>query len=210
VEDKRNVSPEDRDREELEYLKRLRIKLGEITNKIAQLEEERDDIRQEIKELARPKVEEPVSGEPGKAEGAQRTDLAEKILVVDDVKMMRMILMRILNGEGYTVYEAESGASALELLECSSVDLIILDIKMPDMDGFELVRRLRSDEKFANLPVIICSHIGDKTAVVQAAKFGVQGFITKPIVSKVILEKVETVLAGVYQGEAPESADEDE
>ena len=77
-----------------------------------------------------------------------------------------------------------------------SIDLVIADITMPDMDGLELVQRIRSNTKTADLPVVICTVSRKKDHIIRAARLGVKGFLVKPISPKVVLAKVDKILNG--------------
>jgi len=102
-----------------------------------------------------------------------------KILVVDDEKNIRKILTDILEDEGYTVLSATSGEEGLQILEQDNIDLMLLDVKLPGMDGIEILKQVRKD--FPNLDVIMISgHSTIKTAV-QAVQMGAYNFLEKPL-----------------------------
>ena len=117
-----------------------------------------------------------------------------RILIVDDEPNNLRILNYTLNKAGFETVNAANGSLALELLGEVHVDLAIVDVAMPVMDGITLVRNLRGMEKFINLPIIIHTGSGDDFERQRAEKMGIQGFITKPASSKMILETVNTVL----------------
>jgi two-component system chemotaxis response regulator CheY len=116
------------------------------------------------------------------------------VLVVDDTRLMRRLLRGILESAGYGVVEAESGARAIDALRSESVDLVITDIEMPDMDGLEMIRRIRSHPRTADLPALICTASKEAADVKDAARLGVRGFLTKPVVKDAVLEKVAQAL----------------
>lgn len=102
-----------------------------------------------------------------------------KILVVDDEKNIRKTLTDILEDEGYTVLSATSGEEGLQILEQDNIDLMLLDVKLPGMDGIEILKQVRKD--FPNLDVIMISgHSTIKTAV-QAVQMGAYNFLEKPL-----------------------------
>ena len=102
-----------------------------------------------------------------------------KILVVDDEKNIRRTLTSILEDEGYKVISTENGEEALEILLNEIIDLVFLDVKLPGMDGIEILKRVRKD--YPNLDVIMISgHSTIKTAV-QAVKLGAYDFLEKPL-----------------------------
>jgi CheY-like chemotaxis protein len=81
--------------------------------------------------------------------------MKKKILVVDDEEGLRLLYKEELQDEGYEVILASSGSESLKRLQESSVDIVLLDIKMPDMDGVEVLRRIK--EKWNDLPVVLCT-----------------------------------------------------
>ncbi len=103
----------------------------------------------------------------------------EHILVVDDKVNIRMVLKGILENSGYSVTEAENGKSALSSIEKSVPDLVLTDLKMDEMNGIELTKKIK--EKYLNLPVIIMTAYGSITSAVDAIKSGGYDYITKPI-----------------------------
>ncbi len=120
--------------------------------------------------------------------------MAERILVVDDelesVKLIGLMLQR----RGYEIIAARSGAQALEKAQTENPDLVILDIMMPDMDGYEVCRRLRADSATANLPIIMFTAktmVDDKVAGFQA---GADDYLTKPVHPDELTSRVEAVL----------------
>ena len=103
----------------------------------------------------------------------------EHILVVDDKVNIRMVLKGILENSGYSVTEAENGKLALSSIEKSVPDLVLTDLKMDEMDGIELTKKIK--DKYLNLPVIIMTAYGSITSAVDAIKSGGYDYITKPI-----------------------------
>jgi DNA-binding NtrC family response regulator len=103
------------------------------------------------------------------------------ILVVDDELMMRKLLAKILSREGYNVVTAESGTEALETLNNQKVHIVISDMKMPEMDGFELLRSIKKEHP--DTGVIIMTNYGDTYTVKDALLLGADEYITKPFKS---------------------------
>jgi two-component system response regulator MprA len=99
------------------------------------------------------------------------------VLVVDDDEMVRTSLEVALNLEGYRVRTAEGGQAALESLESVSADLVVLDISMPDLDGWETIRRLRGNPSSAALPVVALS--GDQLEAHQLRRAGFNAYLSK-------------------------------
>jgi putative two-component system response regulator len=103
-----------------------------------------------------------------------------KILVVDDHPSSRMTAVALLSVEGYEVVEAESGPIALKrVVECSP-DLILLDVMMPGMDGYEVCRRLKEDEQTRLIPVVFITALNDKRSRIMGIEAGGDDFLTKP------------------------------
>lgn len=113
------------------------------------------------------------------------------VLVVDDEKMMRDLVERILSKEGFAVDTAPSGKEALKKLEKNPVDLIISDIKMPGMDGLELLKAVKS--KHPDISVIMMTAFGDTYAVKDALLLGADEYVTKPFKSDEMTFVVERV-----------------
>ena len=103
------------------------------------------------------------------------------ILVVDDEEMMRSLLLKILSREGFKVEAAEDGIHALEHLSSSKYDVVISDMKMPRMNGFELLKE--SKERHPDTAVIIMTAYGDTYTVKDALLLGADEYITKPFKS---------------------------
>lgn len=103
-----------------------------------------------------------------------------KILVVDDHSSSRFTVVAFLSVEGYEVLEADSGESAIKSVIQHSPDLILLDIMMPEMDGFEVCKRLKDDEQTRLIPVIFVTALYDRRSRLQAIQMGGDDYITKP------------------------------
>jgi signal transduction histidine kinase len=116
--------------------------------------------------------------------------LFNRILVVDDSTANLQLLMDLLSEQGYTVYPASDGELALEFVQTTIPDLILLDIKMPEMDGFEVCRRLKADERSAYIPVIFLSALKDERDKVRAFREGGVDFISKPFQQEEMLARI--------------------
>lgn len=119
-----------------------------------------------------------------------------KILVVDDSSTMRRIIKNTLNHLGYKdLLEAEDGALAWECMtQNSDIGVLITDWNMPNMNGLELVKKVRAEQKYADMPIIMVTTEGGKTEVITALKAGVNNYIVKPFTPQVLKEKLEAVL----------------
>ena len=119
-----------------------------------------------------------------------------KILVVDDSSTMRRIIKNTLIKLGHKeLLEAEDGAKAWEIMQNSSdLDVLITDWNMPEMNGLELVKKVRAEAKYADMPIIMVTTEGGKAEVITALKAGVNNYIVKPFTPQVLQEKLEAVL----------------
>lgn len=124
-----------------------------------------------------------------------------RILILEDRPSDRMLLATLLRSEGYEVVEASHGEEALQALTRTPVDLVISDILMPTMDGYEFVRRLREIPGVGTSLVIFHSAVyHEREARALAARCGVVDILRKPSESKAVLATVEAVLAGGTAG----------
>ncbi len=111
------------------------------------------------------------------------------ILIVDDEQMMRDLLSKILGRDGYILLTAEDGEEALQIMESRQVDIVITDIKMPKLDGFELLKETKI--RRPNTTVIIMTAYGDTYTVKDALLLGADEYVTKPFKSYEISLVVE-------------------
>lgn len=119
-----------------------------------------------------------------------------KLLVVDDSSTMRRIIKNTLARLGYEdVLEGEDGVQGWNVLnENPDVGMLITDWNMPEMNGLELVKKVRADARFTDLPIIMVTTEGGKTEVITALKAGVNNYIVKPFTPQVLKEKLAAVL----------------
>lgn len=113
-------------------------------------------------------------------ESAPAQSLAGFILVVDDNEMNRDMLCRRLERQGHTVLQAENGRKALEVLESARVDLVLLDILMPELDGFQTLEMLKADTAHRHTPVIMLSALDELDSVVRCIEIGAEDYLPKP------------------------------
>ena len=118
----------------------------------------------------------------------------ERILVVDDEEFMREAIRLVLEREGYAVAVAVDGQEALEVLRERKPDLVITDITMPRMGGYELLTALRRDPETHNLPLILLTQKDTTSDVLTGWGSGADYYITKPFVSEILRLSVELVL----------------
>ncbi len=102
------------------------------------------------------------------------------LLVVDDIEANRVLLSGRLEREGYVIATAENGKQALELLRTRPIDLMLLDIMMPVMDGYEVLQRLKADVSLRQIPVIMISALHELSSVVRCIEMGAEDYLSKP------------------------------
>ncbi len=116
------------------------------------------------------------------------------ILAVDDNRMSRLKLARTLEGEGYSVSQADGGRTALDMLRSGSFDLVLLDILMPEVDGFQVLREMKIDADLQNIPVIVISGLEDMDSVNRCLAAGADDFLSKPVDPTVLHDHVRKLL----------------
>ncbi|MBI2360378.1 MAG: response regulator [Deltaproteobacteria bacterium] len=116
------------------------------------------------------------------------------IMVVDDNLDIQNIAQAVLEGEGYRVMCADSGADLFDKLEDQKPDLILLDIMLPGMDGLEILRRLRGNPDTSSIPVTMLTVKGEPDDIQQAYELGCDYYLTKPVTGKQIVDSVNQLL----------------
>ena len=114
-----------------------------------------------------------------------------RVLLIEDDERIRRVLQIALRDEGYLVLEAPDGTSALETLRDHEVDVVLLDLMLPDLDGFEVCRRIR---RTSDVPVIVVSAKGDSHDVVAGLEAGADDYVVKPVVAKEISARIRALL----------------
>ncbi|WP_088893582.1 response regulator [Leptolyngbya ohadii] len=117
-----------------------------------------------------------------------------KILVVDDHPSSRMTAVALLSVEGYDVLEAENGQAALNCLAEANPDLILLDVMMPGMDGYEVCRRLKQDEQTRLTPVVFVTALNDRRARLRGIEAGGDDFLSKPFDQLELSARVKSLI----------------
>ena len=118
--------------------------------------------------------------------------MADKVLIVDDDKSVIDILYKVIRSNGIEADLAHSGEEALVMAGSSSYDLLLLDINMHGIDGFEVIRRLRADDATKDLPIIILSALNSEQDISKGFQLGANDFINKPIIMEKLLSSVTT------------------
>ena len=122
----------------------------------------------------------------------KRTKATGKILLVDDMIENLSLLSDLLTNNGYSVSSSIDGATALKYLEKNSPDIILLDIKMPEMDGFELCRQIKANQTTRHIPIIFISALSEVNDKVKAFAVGGVDYVTKPFQVEEVLARVDT------------------
>ena len=115
-----------------------------------------------------------------------------KILIVDDIPKNIQMAMNILKNEGYKMFYAKSGEMALSLVEEHDFDLILLDIMMPDVNGFDVCTKLKSNNRTKNIPVIFLSGKDSSQDIEQAYEYGGIDYVIKPFITIELITKVNS------------------
>lgn len=114
-----------------------------------------------------------------------------KILVVDDFSTMRRIIKNLLRDLGFTnTHEADDGNTALPMLQAGNFDFLVTDWNMPGMQGIDLLKAVRADEKLKTLPVLMVTAESKREQIIEAAQAGVNGYIVKPFTAATLSEKL--------------------
>lgn len=123
-----------------------------------------------------------------------RAEKPARILVVEDTVAIRRIVVHMLRDCGYFVDEAADGRQAMSLLRSQPPDLVILDLMIPEIDGFTICRQMRKSAELADIPIIVCSSRDSKSDVVRAVSEGANDYIVKPFKRDDVLNRVARAL----------------
>ena len=118
--------------------------------------------------------------------------MSHKILVVDDEKIMRDILTSFLERENYEVISASEGQEAVEIAKREHPDVILLDVRMPEIDGIETCKRLKAELTTKSIPVIMISGVGE--SMMEAVEAGAEDFLNKPFALAEVFTRVRSAL----------------
>lgn len=120
-------------------------------------------------------------------------------LIVDDFSTMRRIIGNLLKELGYSkIVEADDGVQGLRKLESNTIDFIISDWNMPNMDGLEFLKTVRSDSRYSQIPVLMVTAEAQKQNILEAAKAGADGYIVKPFTMETLQEKIDKIFQKRY------------
>ncbi len=124
------------------------------------------------------------------------------LLVVDDEPQIRRLLRTSLGAQGYRALEASTGRGALDLLAREAIEVVLLDIGLPDVDGLEVIRRLRASG--GKVPVIVLSSRGDERGKVEALELGADDYVTKPFGMGELVARIRTAMRHRVQAQGAE------
>jgi len=120
--------------------------------------------------------------------------MEENILIAEDDKFLRLIIVEILKHQKYNVIEAEDGQKAIDIIESEDIDLAIVDLIMPKIDGFELIKRIRNNPEKAHIPIIILSALSENKNIVKRISSGADIYLSKPIENEILLANIKNLL----------------
>ncbi len=127
--------------------------------------------------------------------GAATNNMATKILVVEDDKFLRELIAQKLDREGYEVREAVDGEDGVKKVEEEKPDIILLDLILPGIDGFEVLSKIKENPERKDVPVIVLSNLGQKDDIERGLKLGAVEFLIKAhFTPGEIIEKIEKIL----------------
>lgn len=115
------------------------------------------------------------------------------VMVVDDDSMFRELVSEILTQGGYKAVAAEDGQKAWDLMQTTTVDMAVLDLNMPNMDGLELTRKIRDDRRYKDLPILLLTVRALVEDQVTGFERGADDYLTKPFDSKMLLARVKVL-----------------
>lgn len=117
------------------------------------------------------------------------------ILLVDDDPDLLLLLSKMLSRIGAATAIAETGTQGLKMLNQGAYDLVILDLMLPDMSGFDVLKTMRQDDRHDRVPVIILSALADPDTISKGLELGADGYLTKPYLPNTLTSRVRAVLA---------------
>ncbi len=120
--------------------------------------------------------------------------MPQKILAIDDENDVLLIIKTALSGQGYDVLTASNGYDGLAMAEDQKPDLILLDLRMPEMDGMEVLEQLRDNEKTQSIPVIVLTGLSEKAKIREALDKGITYYIVKPFECQDLISKINLAI----------------
>ena len=120
--------------------------------------------------------------------------MSKKILIIEDEKNLARFVSLELQHEGYSVVAEENGRQGLQLALNEDFDLVLLDVMMPNMDGWETLKAIRQNKKFENIPIIMITAINEEQKEISGLKFGADDYVVKPFILPNLLARIEALL----------------
>ena len=118
----------------------------------------------------------------------------EKILIIEDDPEIQEMLKFAFAQEGWKLIQVKTGEEGLEALRTEGADCVILDIMLPGMDGFKALKKIRADESFRSLPVIMCTARGEEADIVAGLELGADDYVVKPYIPRVLAARIRAGL----------------
>ncbi|MFW6358309.1 MAG: response regulator [Chroococcales cyanobacterium] len=119
-----------------------------------------------------------------------------KVLVVDDVPTELAMISKVLEDAGFQVVKANDGEEAIASIQDSLPDIVVLDVVMPRMNGFEVIREIRDNQKTKNLPVVFCTQKNTQIDQTWGMELGADAYLSKPFVPEQLLNTIERLVQG--------------
>lgn len=171
---------------------KVRALLSQSTKRNNQLRAQKKDNLAVLKSTMKTMAE--ASQSESAPQSSRQAGRGGHLLVVDDNAMNRDMLSRRLKRQGYTVEVAENGREALAMIKTHAFDLVLLDIMMPEMNGFEVLEHVKADSSLAYLPVIMVSAVDDIESVVRCVELGAEDYLFKPFNPVLLRARLEASL----------------
>jgi CheY-like chemotaxis protein len=120
--------------------------------------------------------------------------VSTKILIAEDEAELRLMLKTSMEHAGYEVVTASNGLEALDRIRSDTPDVVLLDVLMPDMDGFEALSKLKANPSTSHIPVVMLTGLNDDTDISKGWKLGTSLYMTKPFVPEQLISYIQNVL----------------
>lgn len=121
--------------------------------------------------------------------------MGKKLLIVDDSKTERLIIKEAVKNMGFEIYEAENALDGIQKADELKPDLILMDVVMPGMNGFQATKQLSMSEDLKSIPVIMCTSKNQPTDKIWGTRQGAKGYVVKPVNSEELISTINSVLA---------------